>query len=1136
MRNLTLLSLLIVLLCTGLQAQNVILPFGSTWKYYDLGNEPPKIMGRNFEDATYNDSSWLTGSAQLGYGDGDEATVLTSPVSANNSLLAAYFRIDFNVNNPGSFDNYTADILYDDGAVVYLNGNEIGRVNMGNGDPGYFTFASSSVSNDNSIASFSFPSSALNVGNNVLVVEVHQASTTSSDLSFDASIVTEPPINRGPYLQKLTPSSVVVKWRTSSQMGSTVRFGLSPTTAVNSVTDPTLKTDHEVEITGLQPNRRYFYFLMNGTDTILAPSPDQYFITSPVHGTVQPVTAWILGDPGSANNNARAVRDAYYNYIGTDHTDMMLFLGDNAYNSGTDNEYQFAMFENMYEDKLKNTVSWSCLGNHDGFTAESDTQSGPYYDIFDFPTNGEAGGVASGTEAYYSFDYANIHFIVLESYETDRSVGGAMYNWALLDIQNTTQDWIVAFWHHPAYTKGSHNSDNEAPLIQMRQNFVPMLEQNGVDLVLSGHSHSYERSYFVNGHYGNSTTFNQAVHAVGPNGFGDGRLAGDGVYQKDLCSPGSAYITTGSASRTSNGPLDHPVFYYSARSLGSTIMEVNGDQMDIKYVRETGAIDDFFTIKKGNFNFPCDDGNPCTANDVIDASCNCVGTPVPPIDSDSDGTIDCLDECPNDPNKILPGICGCGNSDLVDTDADGTPDCLDSCPSDPAKISPGLCGCGNIDTPDTDGDGTFDCNDLCPNDPTKVLPGICGCGVSDTADNDADGTPNCNDQCPNDSNKVVPGICGCGVSDTVDNDADGTPNCNDLCPNDPTKVLPGICGCGVSDTADNDADGTPNCNDLCPNDPTKLLPGICGCGFSDTADADADGTVDCNDLCPNDPNKITPGICGCGISDITDMDGDGTIDCNDLCPNDPNKTSPGICGCGNIEQDFDQDGNCDTTQSGCSFIDQADFEMDSGIWTPGGIGLDAERVMSTLSPNGLYSMRIRDNSFDDSAIFSSSIDMSQAESFEISFAYQANGFQAPQSFFFEFSNDGGATFTLLNEWRYGIAFVNNVVYQETIDINPLLFSPTCVLKFRSNGNINADEIFLDDIQLEMCIEECQDHKVYSDNSFTQQSEKAIIGIETNRIVDSGSNLEHHAGEFVLMTEGFEVKTQGVFHAFIEACN
>ena len=170
-------------------------------------------------------------------------------------------------------------------------------------------------------------------------------------------------------------------------------------------------------------------------------------------GTNQSYRFWVLGDCGTANSNQRAVRDAFYNYSAGSHTDGILFLGDNAYNSGTDSEYQFAVFENMYEEKLKNTVAWSCLGNHDGYSADSDTQTGPYYDIFTFPTAGEAGGVSSGTEAYYSFDYGNIHFICLDSYDSDRSVGGAMYNWAQSDIQNTTQAWTVAFWHHPSLYK-----------------------------------------------------------------------------------------------------------------------------------------------------------------------------------------------------------------------------------------------------------------------------------------------------------------------------------------------------------------------------------------------------------------------------------------------------------------------------------------------------------------------------------------------------------------------------------------------------------------------------------------------------------------------------------------------------------
>ena len=69
---------------------------------------------------------------------------------------------------------------------------------------------------------------------------------------------------------------------------------------------------------------------------------------------------------------------------------------------------------------------------------------------------------------------------------------------------------MIAFCHHPPYTKGSHDSDADIELMEMRQNALPILEDAGVDLVLSGHSHSYERSFLIDGHYGTSSTFTSA--------------------------------------------------------------------------------------------------------------------------------------------------------------------------------------------------------------------------------------------------------------------------------------------------------------------------------------------------------------------------------------------------------------------------------------------------------------------------------------------------------------------------------------------------------------------------------------------------------------------------------------------------
>ena len=266
---------------------------------------------------------------------------------------------------------------------------------------------------------------------------------------------------------------------------------------------------------------------------------------------------------------------------------------------------------------LKKSVAWSCLGNHDGYSADSATQSGPYYDIFTFPTAAQAGGIASGTEAYYSFDYANIHFIILDSHHTGREVGGAMYNWTLTDIQNTKQDWIVTLFHHPVYTKGSHDSDTEDRLIEMRENFMPMMEANGVDLILNGHSHSYERSYFLNGHYGFANTFNPAEitkggHTVGRTGNGDGKADSDGAYQKtSLATEGAVYITTGSAGKISGGDLDHQAMSVSLNQLGSCVMEVEddgkgGQNMTVKFIRETDEIEDYFTINKTAMDLKAD--------------------------------------------------------------------------------------------------------------------------------------------------------------------------------------------------------------------------------------------------------------------------------------------------------------------------------------------------------------------------------------------------------------------------------------------------------------------------------------------------------------------------------------------------
>jgi hypothetical protein len=532
---------------------------GSTWKYLDNGTD----QGTAWNAPSFDDSGWASGPAQLGYGDGDEATVVGFGPNPSAKYITTYFRHAFNVANPSIFGGLTLRVKRDDGVVVYLNGTEVFRDTMPAGTPTFTTFATTAVGDDGGVFLQASVNPALLVtGANVLAAEIHQANGASTDISFDLELTgaSSPTLTRGPYLQIGTPSSVVLRWRTSIATDSRVRYGASASSLDQTVSEPTPTTEHIVALTGLQPDTTYYYAVGSSTSDLAGADADHFFITSPAPGSSRPTRVWVIGDAGTADANQAAVRNAYYTFNGSRYTDLWLMLGDNAYETGTDTEYQNAVF-NMYPATLRQSPLWPTIGNHD--TAESTNPSPtiPYYQMFTLPMNAEAGGVASGTEDYYSFDYGNIHFVCLDSMTSSRALSGPMLTWLQADLAANTKQWLIAFWHHPPYSKGSHNSDTETVLVEMRVNVLPILEAYGVDLVLSGHSHSYERSYLIDGHYGVSSTFTSAMQVNG----GDGRPTGNGAYSKLTLGPGAhegaVYAVAGSSGKISGGALNHPAMF-----------------------------------------------------------------------------------------------------------------------------------------------------------------------------------------------------------------------------------------------------------------------------------------------------------------------------------------------------------------------------------------------------------------------------------------------------------------------------------------------------------------------------------------------------------------------------------------------
>jgi hypothetical protein len=423
------------------------------------------------------------------------------------------------------------------------------------------------------------------------------------DIEVAAGGVRTPRVVRGPYLQSGTASNIVVRWRTDLPSDGRVQFGLQSSALNWQVPDASLTKEHIITLTNLAPNTKYYYAIGTSGEN-LAGDDSHYFVTAPLGP--KPTRIWAIGDSGTASAGVdtwRGVRDAYVAHTGGRETDVWLMLGDNAYHYGTDAQFQVAVFE-AYAELLRKWTLWSTIGNHETY-APLIGEPIAYFDNFTFPTAGEAGGEPSGSENYYSFDHGGVHFVCVDSELAANFPGSPMLLWLEADLAANTNLWTIAFFHSPPYNFGTHNSDNPADtsghLVQMRENVVPILESYGVDVVLCGHSHSYERSFLLNGHYGYSASLTPAMIKDA----GDGRTDGGGAYRKRPSGPeaqGAVYVVAGSSGWVTGDTFIpqylHPAMFIKLKELGSMVIDVDGNRLDAKFLRETGAIDDYFTIIK----------------------------------------------------------------------------------------------------------------------------------------------------------------------------------------------------------------------------------------------------------------------------------------------------------------------------------------------------------------------------------------------------------------------------------------------------------------------------------------------------------------------------------------------------------
>jgi hypothetical protein len=230
-----------------------LISYNSNWKYFDNGIN----QGTAWRATTFDDTGWKNGLAQLGYGDGDEATVVSFGSNAANKYITTYFRKKVTISNLAALSSFTANIKRDDGVIVYVNGVAVYRNNLPFGTIKNTTRASAAAADDgNTPQKFAINSSVYINGYNVIAAEIHQNSPASTDMSFDLELkaisgATTVTLTRGPYLQMVSKNTATLRWRTNIPTDSKISVGTIHNnytlSAINSLPD----TEHEIQITGL---------------------------------------------------------------------------------------------------------------------------------------------------------------------------------------------------------------------------------------------------------------------------------------------------------------------------------------------------------------------------------------------------------------------------------------------------------------------------------------------------------------------------------------------------------------------------------------------------------------------------------------------------------------------------------------------------------------------------------------------------------------------------------------------------------------------------------------------------------------------------------------------------------------------
>ncbi len=458
------------------------------WQYFK-GTNAPSAPPNAWQQIAFDDSTWLTGVGGLSVGQAyDENTVLADMPSR---YLSVFTRRRFAVAEPQTVKWLTLRIDYDDGFVAYLNGTEVARRGFATGAAVAFDTPAEPLGRtwgeEIDLTAFT---NALVAGDNVLAIELHNSSLQDATAALLAELVAN--FTRGPFVQNVSSNRAQVIWKTPVPSDTKLEYGTS-SVMENVVLDTNSITTHVVTLTNLSPDSVIVYRVSSSEGTRTVTGGIESFHTLKTRG---PVSFIAFGDSGVDSLAQFQIADV----VRRAKPDLVLHLGDVIYYSFDVRRADMKCLS-VYQRHMKSTPYFFVFGNHDLYSGDA-----PFLETFYLPTNS-----ITGTEHFYSFDHGDVHFCglfvpqrVQSALYPDYQLADAslQYRWLTNDLATTSKPWKILFFHCPVNTCGPHRFDSyngALDRLEYQRLLLPVARQYGVQLLLSGHDHAFQRFAPMNG-------------------------------------------------------------------------------------------------------------------------------------------------------------------------------------------------------------------------------------------------------------------------------------------------------------------------------------------------------------------------------------------------------------------------------------------------------------------------------------------------------------------------------------------------------------------------------------------------------------------------------------------------------------